>query len=84
MRDFNWTDTLWCVVKENGSFAGIPCVSLEEAIELSNQHEGSKIYKMEYNWENNPFGSRFLDDEPNNIGDDCGFDPYMGCFTDDC
>lgn len=24
------------------------------------------------------------DDEPSNIDDDCGFDPYMGCFTDDC
>ena len=24
------------------------------------------------------------DDEPSNIDDDCGFDPYLGCFTDDC
>ena len=24
------------------------------------------------------------DYEPTNIDDDCGFDPYMGCFTDDC
>jgi len=24
------------------------------------------------------------DCEPENIDDDCGFDPYMGCFTDDC
>lgn len=27
------------------------------------------------------------DMEPNeqdNIDDDCGFDPYMGCYTDDC
>lgn len=24
------------------------------------------------------------DDEPDDIDDDCGFDPYMGCFTDDC
>ena len=23
-------------------------------------------------------------DEPANIDDDCGFDPYMGCYTDDC
>ena len=22
--------------------------------------------------------------EPDNIDDDCGFDPYMGCYTDDC
>lgn len=24
------------------------------------------------------------DFEPNWIDDDCGFDPYLGCFTDDC
>lgn len=24
------------------------------------------------------------DDEPDWIDDDCGFDPYMGCFTGDC
>ena len=23
-------------------------------------------------------------DEPDNIDDDCGFDPYMGCYSDDC
>lgn len=23
-------------------------------------------------------------DEPDNCDDDCGFDPYMGCYTDDC
>lgn len=24
------------------------------------------------------------DDEPADIDDDTGFDPYMGCYTDDC
>ena len=24
------------------------------------------------------------DDEPAGIDNDMGFDPYMGCFTDDC
>ena len=24
------------------------------------------------------------DDEPADIDSDCGFDPYMGCYTDDC
>ena len=23
-------------------------------------------------------------DEHDNCNDDCGFDPYMGCYTDDC
>ncbi len=22
--------------------------------------------------------------EPTDIDDDCGFDPYLGCYTDDC
>ena len=33
------------------------------------------------------FGSDDNEDEdcePVDIDDDCGFDPYMGCFTDDC
>lgn len=28
-------------------------------------------------------GERY-DDEPDDIDDDCGFDPYEGCFTWDC
>ena len=24
------------------------------------------------------------DYEPDDIDDECGFDPYMGCYTDDC
>lgn len=60
MRDFEWTQALWCVVKADGHFAGIPCVSAEEAYELSVQHEGSAIYKMEYDWETDPFGLRFV------------------------
>lgn len=59
MRDFNFTDDLWCVVKTDGSFAGIPCVSKEEAYELSCQHLGSGIFKMSYDWETDPFGFRY-------------------------
>lgn len=46
MRDFDWFDELYCVVKEDGTFAGVPCRSIEEAIELTAQHEGSKIFEM--------------------------------------
>lgn len=61
MRDFDWLDELYCVVKEDGTFAGTPCRSIEEAIELSGQHEGSMIYEMkldneslwEYTYEDN-------------------------------
>lgn len=76
MRDFAWTDTLYCVIKDDGTFAGVPCLSYEEARELSNQHEGSMIYEM----------SPTLDDtdEDWDFDEDCGFDPYLGCYTDDC
>ena len=46
MRDFNWLDNLWCVVKDDGRYAGVPCLSYEEARELANQHEGSVIMEM--------------------------------------
>lgn len=45
-RDFDWDRELWCVVKNSGKFAGSPCLSWEEARELSANHQGSKIYKM--------------------------------------
>lgn len=46
MRDFNWLNNLWCVIKEDGRYAGVPCISYEEARELSNQHSGAKIFKL--------------------------------------
>jgi len=78
MRDFDWHDELYCVVKEDGTFAGVPCRSIEEAIELSGQHEGSMIYEMKLDNES------LWEYEDYNCDDDTGYDPYMGCFTDDC
>ena len=46
MRDFDWTDTLFAVVKDDGSFTGIPCLSLDEEKELASNHEGSQIYRL--------------------------------------
>ena len=46
MRDFDWTDALFAVVKNDGSFAGIPCLSLDEAKELAINHDGSQIYRL--------------------------------------
>ena len=46
MRDFGWTDAIFAVVKEDGTFAGVPCLSLDEAKELANNHEGSQIYRL--------------------------------------
>lgn len=78
MRDFDWLDELYCVVKNDGAFAGKPCRTIEEAIELSGQHEGSKIFEMKLDneslWEYEDF----------DCDNDTGYDPYMGCFTDEC
>lgn len=76
MRDFDWSDTLWAVVKEDGSFAGVPCLSYEEAREVAAQHEGARIFAMDLWGDEN--------DEPDDIDCDEGFDPYEGCFTYDC
>ena len=46
MRDFDWTDAIFAVVKADGSFAGVPCLSLDEARELANNHEGAQVYRL--------------------------------------
>ena len=48
MKDFDWTDVRWAVVKEDGSFAGVPCASYGEARDLAAQHEGAKIFFLAY------------------------------------
>ena len=30
-----------------------------------------------------PF-EEYFEDEPADIDNNCGFDPYLGCYTDDC
>lgn len=74
MKNCDWEDVRWAVVKADGSFAGVPCASYEEARDLAAQHEGSKIFFLAYE----------PDDEPDDIDSDEGFDPYAGCFTYDC
>lgn len=45
-RDFEWDQELWAVVNDDGRFAGIPCLSYEEAKDLSSGHFGSRIFKL--------------------------------------
>ena len=45
-RDFEWNQELWAVVNDDGSFAGIPCLSYEEARDLASGHFGSRIFKL--------------------------------------
>lgn len=46
-RDFDWNHGgLYAVIKSDGSYAGVPCTGEEEARELQNQHEGSRIFKL--------------------------------------
>ena len=35
MKCIDWTDVRWAVVKEDGSFAGVPCASYGEARDLA-------------------------------------------------
>lgn len=77
MKNCDWEDVRWAVVKADGNFAGVPCASYEEARDLAAQHEGSKIFFLAYEPGED-------DDEPDDIDSDEGFDPYAGCFTYDC
>ena len=52
MKDFDWTDVRWAVVKKNGTFAGVPCASYREARDLAAQHEGAKIFFLAYEPDN--------------------------------
>lgn len=75
MRDFDWEDTLFCVIKDDGTFAGVPCLSYEEARELSYQHEKSVVCEVHpLEWLDEGCDEDF----------EMGFDPYLGCYTDDC
>lgn len=76
MSDFDWTDVRWAVVKKDGSFAGVPCASYGEARDLAAQHGGSKIFFLAY--EDDVEGSELPEDDL-----EMGFDPYLGCYTDE-
>ena len=76
MRDFGWYDELWCVINDDGSFAGIPCVSYEEARELAAQHRGAQIFKLTH--EDDVEGAELPEEDL-----EMGFDPYLGCYTDE-
>lgn len=68
MKDFDWTDVRWAVVKEDGTFAGVPCASYWEARDLADQHEGAKIFFLAYE----------PDEELEDIDDDKGPGPFLG------
>lgn len=46
MRDFEWGQDLWAVIKEDGTYSGVPCLTEEEAHELARQHEGARIFRL--------------------------------------
>lgn len=46
-RDFEFGDTLYVVIKNDSTYAGVPCLTYEEARDLSSGHGGSHIYEIE-------------------------------------
>lgn len=53
-RDFEWDQgELYAVVKNDGRYAGYPCTSHGEAVQMSANHNGSKVFKL------------VLEDDPN-------------------
>lgn len=77
MRDFDWFDELYAVINEDGSYAGKPCTSYEEARELAAQVEGRRIFMLQYD------NSNFEDDYEDGY-DEIGYNPYLGCEDFDC
>lgn len=48
-RDFDWKQSdLYAVVKPDGTFAGNPCLSYEEARDVANQEDDRHIYKLTF------------------------------------
>lgn len=41
----------WIVINSNGTYAGIPCATFEEATELAAQKEGRRIFLVCENYE---------------------------------
>lgn len=45
---FENRNLIWIVIEKCGTYAGIPCLSYEEARELANQNEGRRIYVLDW------------------------------------
>lgn len=91
MRDYEYNCELWAVVNPDGTFAGVPCTSWEEARELANAREGRWIYAMcpDPNGEVILEDDQSLEDDALSFDDyyndnEMGFNPYLGCFDYDC
>lgn len=46
--------------------------------EVDEPEETEDIDEEEFDYEDEP------EEDWNDADDDCGFDPYLGCYTDDC
>lgn len=44
MEDLKELDMIWVVINSNGTYAGKPCISWEEAQELAAQCKGRRIF----------------------------------------
>lgn len=65
----------------DGAVAMADCLAVDPMIGADNiaivdDTTGEVVWSLDA--DKNPF------EEPDWIDDDCGFDPYLGCFTDDC
>lgn len=56
----------------------------EEMIDYNLQVRGADIFDVTTNNWLAYCEADWKDEEPADIDDDCGFDPYEGCFTYDC
>ena len=51
MEELKALDMIWIVINPDGTYAGIPCLTWEEARELASQKEGRRIFNLDPNEE---------------------------------
>lgn len=72
MNDYVYDGELWAVINPDGTFAGVPCHSWEEARELANAREGRVIWGLVPD----PNGEAILEDDQTLEDDALSFDDF--------
>lgn len=60
MEELKSRDMIWIVINPDSTYAGVPCLSWEEARELAAQKEGRRIFNVNPNEED-------VTDHPNGL-----------------
>ena len=51
MEELKTRNMIWIVINSDGTYAGVPCITWEEARELVAQKEGRRVFNIDPNME---------------------------------